>query len=92
MRSCRQNIDLECHDNKVCQLESQSTTVANGDVHNDNLNIQSNCNGNLEKQKSDDDKNQPRDLQYIIIDMAPVTFIDSCGSKMLERVSIIILY
>ena len=27
-------------------------------------------------------------IQYIIIDMGPVTFIDSSGSKMLERVSI----
>ena len=32
------------------------------------------------------------DLQYIIIDMAPVTFIDSCGSKMLERVSMHALF
>ena len=83
MRSYRQNTDS--HTNKVCQLELQPTIVANGDVHNDNLN---NCNGNLEEQKTNDDKDQPYPLQYIIIDMAPVTFIDSCGSKMLERVSI----
>ena len=70
------------------QLESQPAIVTNGDACNGNLNIQSNCNGNLEEHKSDDNKDQPCDLHYIIIDMAPVTFIDSCGSKMLERVSI----
>ena len=89
LRNCRQN--TEYHDNKVCQLESQSAVIANGDVHNDNLNIQSNRNGNLEEQNPDEDKDQPcqyPDLQYIIIDMAPVAFIDSCGSKMLERVRI----
>ena len=91
MRSCRQN--TECHDNTTCQLESQSAFIANGNVHNDSLNIQSNYDKNLEEQKTNGDKDQPcqyPDLQYIIIDMAPVTFIDSCGSKTLERVRILL--
>ena len=87
MRNCKQNTGSHENDNNVCQLESQPAIVTNGDVCNGNLNIQGNCNGSLEKQKSDDNKDQLSDLRYIIIDMAPVTFIDSCGSKMLERVS-----
>ena len=86
LRSCRQN--TECHDNTTCQLESQSAFIANGNVHNDSSNIQSNSDKNLEEHKTNGDKDQPC-LQYIIIDMAPVTFIDSCGSKMLERVRIL---
>ena len=88
--NCRQN--PEDYDSKACQLKSQSTIIENGYVHDDNLNTQSNFNKNLEEQNTSDDKSQPSqytDLQYIIIDMAPVTFIDSCGSKMLEKVSIL---
>ena len=86
LRSCTQHADD--HDNESSRLESQPT--CNGGVHDSNLNEESN--GKLQGQKSNGDlEDQPcwcPDLQYIIIDMAPVTFIDSCGSKMLERVSV----
>ena len=82
LNCCTQNKGIE-----ATRLESHPTR--NGDVHDDNLDIQSNG-------KSERFNDQPQscwcpDLQYIIIDMAPVAFIDSCGSKMLERVSIHII-
>ena len=79
---CMQN--RENHQNKVTVLESQMTCIANGYVHDDNTN---NSNKKSEQQTANGDQDQCPDIQYIIIDMAPVTFIDSSGSKMLERVS-----
>ena len=75
-------------------LESQPTIIANGDLHNNSLDKpQSNHmhDETLEEPKAKGGQDQQcmaLDLKYIIIDMAPVTFIDSSGSKMLERVSI----
>ena len=66
------------------------TIIANAACQ-DNQNVPSSSNKNLEKQIASNDKNQiyqHPDLQYIIIDMAPVTFIDSSGSNMLEKVRI----
>ena len=84
-------IQLNCcthhKDSGPSQLESQPTR--NGDVCN-NLNIRSNSNGKLEPSGDQTHPCWCPDLQFIIIDMAPVTFIDSCGSKVLERVSITI--
>ena len=85
------------YESKSCQLEScsQPTMIANNDMHhNGSLNKpESSCDENLEGPKTNCGQDQEclsLDLKYIIIDMAPVTFIDSSGSKMLERVSIII--
>ena len=75
----------------MIQLESQPTCIANGHAHGDNFNIQSSCSEISEEQIANgnqDQLSQCPDIQYIIIDMAPVTFIDSCGSKMLDRVRI----
>ena len=87
----RMYIQLNCcahhKDSGPSQLESQPTR--NGDVCN-NLNIRSNSNGKLEPSGDQTHPCWCPDLQFIIIDMAPVTFIDSCGSKVLERVSITI--
>ena len=71
--------------------ESQMTSTANGYVHDENT---SNSIKTSEEQTANDDKDQScqcPDIQYIIIDMAPVTFIDSSGSKILERVSMLYL-
>ena len=90
------SIQLRCHrkdadhDDKLGQLEAQTKITANGDAYHDSQNVHNNSNKNLEEQITNNDKNQiyqHPDLQYIIIDMAPVTFIDSSGSNMLERVS-----
>ena len=85
---CTQNADS--YKNEVIHLESQPTCIVNGYVHDDDITIQTNSNKEAEEQTTNDDKDQScqcPDIQYIIIDMAPVTFIDSSGSKMLERVS-----
>ena len=61
-------------ENEVSQLEPQLTCIPR----------------ESEKQKANGDQDQSHwcpDLRCIIIDMAPVTFIDSSGSRMLERVS-----
>ena len=65
--------------------------IADNDMHNDSLNKpKSSCDENLKGPNCGQDQEcLSLDLKYIIIDMAPVTFIDSSGSKMLERVSII---
>ena len=71
-------------------LEPQPTCIINEHARDDNPNMQSSSNKKSEKQTTSSDQNQLSqcpDIQYIIIDMAPVTFIDSSGSKILERVS-----
>ena len=73
------------------ELESQPTCIVNEHAHDDNPSIQSSSNKKLEEQMTNSDQDQLSQcphIQYIIIDMGPVTFIDSSGSKMLERVSI----
>ena len=89
LRNCGQN-KYNC-ENKMSSLESQSTIIINGDVHINSQNKPlSNHDETLEEPKTKGSKDQQSsalELKYIIIDMAPVTFIDSSGSKMLERVS-----
>ena len=89
LRNCGQNKD-NC-ENRISSLESQPKIIANGDLHNHNLNKpQSNHDETLEEPKAKGGQDQQcsaLDLKYIIIDMAPVTFIDTSGSQMLERVS-----
>ena len=75
----------------MIHLESQPTCIVNGHARDDNINIQSSCSEMSEEQTSNGDQDQScqcPDIQYIIIDMAAVTFIDSSGSKMLDRVRI----
>ena len=82
--------NADSYKNEVIHSESQPTCIANGYVQDDDLNIQSNSTKKSQEQTANDDKDQSHqcpDIQYII-DMAPVTFIDSCGSKMLDRVRI----
>ena len=69
--------------------EPQPTCIVNGYVHDDDITIQSYSTKESEEQTANDDKDQlsqSPDIQYIIIDMAPVTFVDSSGSKVLDRV------
>jgi len=84
-------LQLRCHKQYTDNHDKvvQPTVIANAE-HQDNQNVQSNSNRNLEEPTTSNDKNQiygHPDLQFIIIDMAPVTFIDFSGSNMLERVS-----
>ena len=89
LRNCGQSKD-DC-ENKMSSLESQSAIIINGDMDINSQNKPlNNHDETLEEPKTKGSKDQQSsalDLKYIIIDMAPVTFIDSSGSKMLERVS-----
>ena len=81
-------LQLRCHKQYTDNHDkvAQPTVIANTE-HQDNQNVQSNSNRNLEEQTISNQIYGHPDLQFIIIDMAPVTFIDSSGSNMLERVS-----
>ena len=77
------------------EVESQPTSITSGYGEDENFSTEGNSNKISEEQNASGNQDQSHwnaDLQYIIIDMAPVTFIDSSGSKMLERVNLCLSY
>ena len=77
------------------EVESQPTSITSGYGEDENFSMEGNSNEVSDEQNINGNQDQSHwnpDLQFIIIDMAPVTFIDSSGSKMLERVNLCLSY